>query len=166
MLVVVSAAMVVVAAVLLVAHFVVDGSGLVLVYSAMALAVGSMVVLQVAKWRSSPGAHLARSEPIPRPGRVAEPGPSPVAPPSPAEAAVEPPPPGEEGFPITDYDSLAASQVLPMLASLDDRQLDQVAARERAGKARAAILEAIAEIRPAQRRSMTTETAAPSTTSR
>ena len=171
-MVVVSAAMVGLAAVLLALHLVTDRSGLALVYPAMALAVGSMAVLQLAKRRRVSGAHLARGGARPRLSRTADAGAAAVAPttivvaPSAIVVDVESPPPDNTGFPISDYEALAASQVLPLLESLDDRQLEQVAGRERAGRGRRAILEAIAEIGPAQRWSMLTETASPSTTSR
>ncbi|MGI8777019.1 MAG: hypothetical protein ACR2LJ_06440 [Acidimicrobiales bacterium] len=50
----------------------------------------------------------------------------------------------DDGFPIHDYDSLRATEILPMLAELSDDQLDAVEGRERDGKNRAMILKRIA----------------------
>jgi hypothetical protein len=45
-----------------------------------------------------------------------------------------------DGFPIHDYESLRATEILPMLAELDTDQLQQVRQREAAGKNRFMIL--------------------------
>jgi len=50
----------------------------------------------------------------------------------------------DDGFPIHDYESLRATEILPMLAELSDDQLDAVEGRERDGKNRAMILKRIA----------------------
>jgi hypothetical protein len=46
-------------------------------------------------------------------------------------------------FPIHDYDSLRATEILPMLSALSDDQLEAVEERERGGKNRAMILKRI-----------------------
>lgn len=55
---------------------------------------------------------------------------------------------GEElEFPIADYDDLRVGEILPLLPQLYTDELDVVEERERAGKARATILERIEELR-------------------
>jgi hypothetical protein len=49
----------------------------------------------------------------------------------------------DDDFPIHDYDSLRATEILPMLSALSDDQLDAVEERERAGKNRAMILKRV-----------------------
>jgi hypothetical protein len=51
--------------------------------------------------------------------------------------------PAEDGFPIHNYDKLRATEILPMLADLDEEQLLAVRAREQAGKNRFMILSRI-----------------------
>ncbi len=99
---------------------------------------------------------LPRDEPQPaRPERT-EPRPS-----SPAAAPAEPSPPAEATaapaeadvvvlddvtLAIPDYDSLAASQVIPRLAGLAGAELDAVRAYERAKRGRKTILNKIAQL--------------------
>ena len=52
----------------------------------------------------------------------------------------------DEPFPIEDYDDLRVGEVLPLLPQLYADELDLVAARERAGADRAAVLDRIAEL--------------------
>jgi hypothetical protein len=49
----------------------------------------------------------------------------------------------DAGFPIEDFDQLLVSEIVPLLPELDLEELDQVRAREEAGKARASILRRI-----------------------
>jgi hypothetical protein len=49
----------------------------------------------------------------------------------------------EDGFPIHDYDRLRATEILPILAELDEDQLEAVRRREQAGKNRFMILSRI-----------------------
>ncbi|HEX2041602.1 MAG TPA: hypothetical protein VHF24_03105 [Acidimicrobiales bacterium] len=49
----------------------------------------------------------------------------------------------DDGFPIHDYDRLRATEILPILAELDEHQLDAVRRREQAGKNRFMILSRI-----------------------
>jgi len=59
-------------------------------------------------------------------------------------ATAHPPGPGE--LPIPDYDSLAASQVVPRLASLDVDELEAVKAYEAAKRARRTILNRVEQL--------------------
>ncbi|HVE94341.1 MAG TPA: hypothetical protein VNB24_05425 [Acidimicrobiales bacterium] len=52
----------------------------------------------------------------------------------------------DEPFPIEDYDDLRVGEVLPLLPQLYADELDLVAARERSGANRAAVLDRIAEL--------------------
>lgn len=54
----------------------------------------------------------------------------------PEAAAVE----GGEGFPIEDYDKLRVNEILPQLSGLSVAELEQVRAREGAGKNRASVI--------------------------
>ncbi|HEX2273811.1 MAG TPA: hypothetical protein VHG90_08055, partial [Acidimicrobiales bacterium] len=49
----------------------------------------------------------------------------------------------DDGFPIHDYDRLRATEILPILAELDEEQLEAVRQREQAGKNRFMILSRI-----------------------
>jgi hypothetical protein len=51
----------------------------------------------------------------------------------------------EEAFPIADYDDLATEQILPLVPQLWPEEIPVVAERERATKARPAVLDALAE---------------------
>ena len=51
-------------------------------------------------------------------------------------------------FPIAVYDSLWVSQIVPLIAELDLDELATVEARERGGRHRAAVLDAVADARP------------------
>ena len=62
-----------------------------------------------------------------------------VAPPAPAT-------PTEDELPVQDYDSLAASQVVPRLATLDTDELLAVQAYERAHRNRQTILNRVAQL--------------------
>lgn len=128
---------------LLGAWFVVGG-GFGLIYAAMALAVGSMVLLWAARWI---GASAATPAPADGPGPVPLPS-SPVdATRSVAGDEGVPGPGADDDFPIRDYDRRWVSQIIPLLADLDDDELAVVEARERGGRHRAAILAAIDEVR-------------------
>lgn len=80
---------------------------------------------------------------------------SPVSPVSPAPAAGAPSsgssraPVAAGALPISDYDSLAASQVIPRLAGLSEAELDAVEAYERANRGRKTILGKVAQLREA-----------------
>lgn len=54
--------------------------------------------------------------------------------------------PDESELPVPDYDSLAASQVVPRLASLSADELDAVGAYERAHRNRQTILNKVAQL--------------------
>jgi hypothetical protein len=57
--------------------------------------------------------------------------------------SLDEPAPVTDGFPIHDYDRLRATEILPMLADLDDEQLAAVRSREESGKNRFMILSRI-----------------------
>ncbi|QXC62262.1 hypothetical protein KSP35_05500 [Aquihabitans sp. G128] len=76
------------------------------------------------------------------------------------EHAADGPGDGLPVFPIAEYDTLWVSQIVPLLAQLEPDELSVVEARERGGRHRAAVLDAIAAHRegrpvppPAPRRS-------------
>jgi hypothetical protein len=163
--IVLSALSVVAAAVLLGAWFLVGG-GFALIYAAMALAAASMALLWAARWiGSTPDAATAdRPTPVPDTEPAADaarglvgvsagrPEPAPVAAAGGADAApgtIGPDPATGPTFPIADYDTLWVSQILPLLDDLDDAELTMVDARERGGRHRVAVLEAVAARRPA-----------------
>lgn len=92
---------------------------------------------------------------VPRPA----PQPAPAPPPAPAAPAADVARSGPDGPPaasdpsvaaselaITDYDSLAASQVVPRLRALSDTELEDVRAYEAAHRARKTILNRIAQL--------------------
>ncbi|CAN5770756.1 hypothetical protein BH10ACT1_BH10ACT1_31700 [soil metagenome] len=54
---------------------------------------------------------------------------------------------GLPSFPIAEYDTLWVAQIVPLLAELDDQELGVVEARERGGRHRAAVLDAVAAVR-------------------
>ena len=56
------------------------------------------------------------------------------------------PPPPVGDLAIPDYDSLAASQVVPRLRALDGTELEAVRAYEAAGRGRKTILNRIAQL--------------------
>lgn len=60
----------------------------------------------------------------------------------PEAAAVE----GGEGFPIEDYDKLRVNEILPQLSGLSVAELEQVRAREQAGKNRASVIARIDDL--------------------
>jgi hypothetical protein len=66
---------------------------------------------------------------------------TPIRPVAPAEPA-----PAESDLPVPDYDSLAASQVVPRLASLSAEELDAVGSYERAHRNRQTILNKVAQL--------------------
>ncbi|MCU1496517.1 MAG: hypothetical protein JWM47_470 [Acidimicrobiales bacterium] len=156
MVILISALAVVVAAVLLASYFVVGG-GFALIYGAVALAALSMVLLWAARWIGSTAAVPGSSAPEPLPERVVEPFPSPTVRPRsmPAGQGVrsvaDGPDAGLPVFPIAEYDTLWVSQIVPLLAQLGDDELAVVEARERGGRHRAAVLDAIAAQRGAER---------------
>lgn len=148
MVILLSALAVVVAVILLVAGFVLQG-GFTLIYAAMGFAVLSMLLLTAARWIGS------------APDQAGSDAPDPLPVPATGEARAdavgevvlrEPPVQADEGaglpiFPIADYDSLWVSQIVPLVAELDRDELDVVDARERGGRHRAAVLDAIARNR-------------------
>lgn len=153
-----SALAVVVAAALLVAWFIVGG-GFGLIYAAMALAVVSMVLLWAARWIGSSPDPVLPDEPEPLPERevgdhevaaVADPVAVSAGRPEPRDEPVAAPAPAAGGdeavpvFPIADYDTLWVAQILPLVAELEPDELAIVEARERGGRHRGAILDAIA----------------------
>jgi hypothetical protein len=71
---------------------------------------------------------------------AAEPTPPPAAPAAPRSSAAA------DGLPIADYDSLAASQVIPRLAGLDHDELAAVEAYETSHRGRKTILGKIAQL--------------------
>jgi len=96
------------------------------------------------------GSIWASGRPQPQPVAEVE-APAPVAHPEPEvepEPQVEPErPPVADGapFPIADYDDLAVAQILPLVPELWPEEVPVVAERERATKARPAVLDALAE---------------------
>ncbi len=162
-LVLVSFALVILAAVLLVLGLLME-NGLPLIYVSIACSVAAGVVLFVATQRNrgrpaeapSAPAPLEREEPVPVVAGARD-EPTAVTPTAPAAAAtpVEPAAAAadddveldEDFFPIADYDDLKVSEIMPLLPELYPEELDEVEARERAGKARVTILDRIAELR-------------------
>ncbi len=68
-----------------------------------------------------------------------------IAAPAEADPAVDLTPAGGLAFPIADYDDLEAIQVLPLVPRLYPDEVPVVAAREREGRARPVVLDALAE---------------------
>lgn len=62
-------------------------------------------------------------------------------------AAQERPEPEDPGLPIPEYADLTAVEVIPMLADLDDAQLDEIEAFERANRNRSTVLNRIRQRR-------------------
>lgn len=62
-------------------------------------------------------------------------------------AAQERPEPEDPGLPIPEYADLTAVEVIPMLADLDDSQLDAIEAFERANRNRSTVLNRIRQRR-------------------
>lgn len=62
-------------------------------------------------------------------------------------AAVERPEPEDPGLPIPEYADLTAVEVIPLLADLDDAQLDEIEAFERANRNRSTVLNRIRQRR-------------------
>lgn len=63
------------------------------------------------------------------------------------DSASAPSPPGDaEDLPIAEYDSLAASQVVPRLVGLTPAELSAVQAYEQAGRARRTVLNRVAQL--------------------
>lgn len=60
------------------------------------------------------------------------------------------PVPGQDELPVPEYDSLAASQVVPRLATLDRADLELVGAYERAHRNRQTILHRVAQLLAAE----------------
>ena len=71
---------------------------------------------------------------------------SPNSPLSPVEVVIGPP---VESLPITDYDSLSASQVVPRLDSLTEDELESVRSYELANRGRKTILGKVAQLQKA-----------------
>ncbi|MGI8755192.1 MAG: hypothetical protein ACR2MB_04895, partial [Acidimicrobiales bacterium] len=102
------------------------GHGVALLYAAMILAGASLGLLWVGR----------RQAETPRP---------------PSNSTGQAPPAGagtdegaDAGFPIADYDHLWVTQIVPLLVDLDAEELVVVDARERTGRHRDAILDAVA----------------------
>lgn len=144
-----SAIAVVVAAVLLLLWVVVDG-GDALIYAAMACAVVSIVLLQLGTRLQRP--RNPEPDAVPSSDLLVEPRPAAPGGAVPDETADAEGPVADvsafERFPIADYDALWVSQIVPLVAALDADALAVVEARERRGRARSAVLEAIAAVRP------------------
>lgn len=85
-------------------------------------------------------------------GVVAEPPPADTPPAVPSDAALEQPAgavdvvPDASDLPLTDYDSLAASQVVPRLATMSSTDLELVGAYERSHRNRQTILHRVAQL--------------------
>lgn len=62
-------------------------------------------------------------------------------------AAQERPEPEDPGLPIPEYADLTAVEVIPLLADLDDAQLDEIEAFERANRNRSTVLNRIRQRR-------------------
>lgn len=84
-------------------------------------------------WAAGPAPEV-EAEPAPEPQPEVE---------APAAAPVDVT--DDAGFPIADYDDLATAQILPLVPRLWPEEVPVVAARERATKARPAVLDALAE---------------------
>lgn len=82
--------------------------------------------------------------PEPAPAPDTEPAPAPAAEPARARSGA-----GADDLAIADYDSLAASQVIPRLAGLGPNELDAVRAYESSHRARKTILGKIAQLQGA-----------------
>ena len=147
MLVLVSFGLVLVATVLLVLGLLVD-SGLGLIYASIGCSIVAGILLVVAT-RVKPKAATVESESFP--AASTEPmaevtatfaPPSPTPAPVPATAGD-----GEDFFPIADYDELTVAQIVPLLNELYPDEIEEVEARERQGRRRAAILNRLGELR-------------------
>jgi hypothetical protein len=89
------------------------------------------------------GSIWAAGRPAPDPTPAVEPDPEPQVEPE-AGASVDLT--GRDtSFPIADYDDLAVAQILPLVSKLWPEEVPVVAARERATKARPAVLDALAQ---------------------
>ena len=53
---------------------------------------------------------------------------------------------GSPAFPIDDYDSLKATEIIPMLEGLDPAQRAEVEERERSGRSRKTILNRLSQL--------------------
>ena len=103
---------------------------------------------------SDDGPGAPEHEPLDVLGVLADDGPDdagPVAAAAPTLAVAEPsqdvaPAPSEDELPIQDYDSLAASQVVPRLATLSAEDLETVQRYEQAGRHRQTILHRVAQL--------------------
>lgn len=136
MVLLLSALAVVAAAVLLAAWFVVGG-GFGLLYAAMALAIVSMLLLWAARWIGSTTAPPLPVAPEPLPRDVLEVD---------QDEMID----LTAGFPIADYDHLWVTQIIPLLPQLDLDELAMVEARERGGRHRGGVLDAVDVEREAQ----------------
>lgn len=85
---------------------------------------------------------VPRPAPTPPPSSTTPVRESKPAPPS----SPEPEAPPAEGLAVTDYDSLAASQVVPRLRALSAEELEDIRRYEAAGRGRKTILNRIAQL--------------------
>jgi hypothetical protein len=136
MIVLLSALVVVVAAVVLVVGMVSGTFGL--VYAGLALAAAGVVLLLIARFLGRSHAPVLSDAPAPLP--TAEPL---TAAPGVGAAPADP----AAAFPLARYDSLWVTQIVPQLAGLSAEELAMVDARERDGRHRAGVLDAITAIR-------------------
>ncbi|HRW38324.1 MAG: hypothetical protein KDB04_02160 [Acidimicrobiales bacterium] len=88
------------------------------------------------------------SGPVAEPAPASDPAPTPATAPAAASAPVRSSG-GSASLPIADYDSLAASQVIPRLAGLSPEELDAVEAYEQAHRGRKTILGKVSQLREA-----------------
>jgi len=100
-------------------------------------------------WAAAPPPSEAEADEEGSPPRV-DPEPEPEPEPAPRAGADAAPPTADDdavagAFPIADYDDLAVEQILPLVPQLWPEEVPVVAARERATKARPAVLDALAE---------------------
>lgn len=157
MLVLLSFGLVLLATILLVIGVLSDALGL--IYLSIGSSFLAAVVLFVAVRRNRPKATDASTAPTPLAEEMAEvtaPAPARTAPvpavatPSDAPAAdwMEDADWGDGAeFPIADYDSLTVGEIVPLLPQLYSDELDDVIAREQAGKARTTILATLAKLK-------------------
>lgn len=96
---------------------------------------------------TSPGASASRPSPSPaQPSSAHEPAPEGAGTGAVAAASLAPEAPAVDELPVTDYDSLAASQVVPRLRALSADELEDVRRYESAGRGRKTILNRIAQL--------------------
>ena len=136
MIVLLSALVVLVAAVVLVIGMI--SGAFTLVYAGLALAGVGVVLLLIARYLGRSHHPALSDEPTPLP--VTEP----LGPAGDLGRLVEDP---TSAFPIAGYDALWVTQIVPRLTGLSPDELAMVDARERGGRHRTGVLDAIAAVR-------------------